>query len=102
MKKNELPNGAIVKIKGLENHFLIVSKVPLVNEGDTLIYYDYQGALLPQGIANEDKYFFNEEDISDVVFEGLVDDLTREFINGVSDWKKETEIVQGKSGIEIN
>lgn len=101
MNNKELPNGAVIKIKGLDNYFLIIAKVPLVEEKNKPIYYDYQGALLPQGIANEEKYFFNEEDISEVVFEGVTDEVTKDFIEGVRKWKFETDIQKGKSGIEL-
>lgn len=56
---------------------------------------------MPQGIANEEKYFFNNEDIDKIIFEGIIDETTTKFLQGVEKWTTNTNFKQGESGLEI-
>ncbi|GAK30803.1 hypothetical protein WOSG25_050750 [Weissella oryzae SG25] len=93
---NNLPNGAIVKLKGVENNFLIIARLPLVEQNGETVYFDYQAAVLPQGISTEKGIFFNSDDINYVIFHGLAGNDTVEYNQGVQDWlKNNTEFKRG-------
>ncbi len=42
--------------------------------------FDYTGALYPQGLDPEQVYYFNDEDIDEVVFEGFKDEDEERFV----------------------
>lgn len=50
---------------------MIIGRVPLVTQDNKTVYFDYQGAILPQGIAEDKSVFFNSDEIDSVAFPGL-------------------------------
>ncbi len=71
--------GTVVILKGGKRKVMIISRTPLSNENGVIGYYDYGACLYPDGQTNQDIYFFNREDIANVVFEGYVDDMEIEY-----------------------
>lgn len=53
---------------------MITSRVPLYNSKGTVGYFDYAGCLYPVGQNGQQTFFFNEENIEEVFFEGYVDE----------------------------
>lgn len=77
--KKILPIGSIVKLKKGEEKLMIICRVPLYNNEGTIGYLDYSGCLYPTGQTDQTTYFFNEEDIESVIFEGYRDEAEEEF-----------------------
>ena len=73
MKKEYLPIGSVVLLKDAKKRLMITGFYVKPNDSDT--YFDYIGCLFPEGvISDHDNYIFNNEQISEVCFKGLVDD----------------------------
>ncbi|MGM0165627.1 hypothetical protein IGI39_000569 [Enterococcus sp. AZ135] len=66
--------GTVVTLKKDDQKLMITSRFPLYNNNGEIGYFDYAGCLYPQGQVNEENYFFNNEDISVINFEGYVSD----------------------------
>lgn len=71
---NILPLGSVVRLKKGEIKLMIISRVPLYNNKGTIGYFDYAGCLHPVGQNGQQTFFFNEDDINEVFFQGYVDD----------------------------
>ncbi len=69
-----LPLGSVVQLKKGEIKLMIISRVPLYNNKGTIGYFDYAGCLHPVGQNGQQTFFFNEDDIDEVFFQGYVDD----------------------------
>lgn len=64
------PIGTVVTLTDGEQELMITSRFPLYENKGMVGYFDYAGCIFPQGQINENNYFFNEEDINLVHFEG--------------------------------
>lgn len=69
MKKEEiLPIGSIVEIKGVNHQILIIGRALVSDVGFEKVYNDYSGCFYPQGIIDNNLFYFNNEDIVKVVY----------------------------------
>lgn len=73
---NSLPIETIVTLKKREinRKAMIISRLPLMQRGDEVGYFDYGACVYPDGKATQQDYFFNQEDIDEVIFKGYTDD----------------------------
>ena len=71
--KKILPIGSIVKLKNGEQKLMIISRVPLYNNKGNIGYFDYSACVYPFGHTSQNAFFFNEEDIEEIVFMGFKD-----------------------------
>ncbi|MGN0292252.1 MAG: DUF4176 domain-containing protein [Lachnospiraceae bacterium] len=76
---NILPIGSIVKLKNGERKLMIINRAPLYNNEGTLGYFEYSACLYPNGHVDQNVFFFNEENIEEVLFEGFCDEEEEEF-----------------------
>ena len=68
--KNYLPIGTIVIIKGYERKMMIVG-LSQIKAAEEIQRWDYVGVLYPVGVFSDQSfYFFNEDDINDIIFKG--------------------------------
>lgn len=76
-----LPIGSVVTINNDENKtkLMIISVFPLKNENGKVGYYDYASCLYPYGLVNDQIFFFNREDINEVLSKGFNDEEALEF-----------------------
>ena len=73
MKKEYLPIGSVVLLKNAKKRLMITGFY--VKPNDTDDYFDYLGCIYPEGmVSDHDNYIFNNEQIEEVCFKGLVDD----------------------------
>ena len=69
-----LPLGTVVQLRDGVQKLMIVSRTPLYNQNGTIGYFDYGACLYPRGLADQNAFFFNAEDIKFVLFEGFQDE----------------------------
>ncbi|MBF2380275.1 DUF4176 domain-containing protein [Listeria welshimeri] len=71
---NILPIGSIVKLYNGDIKLMIINRVPLYNQKGQIGYFDYSGCMYPNGKVEEQVYFFNEENIEQIFYEGYIDE----------------------------
>ncbi len=74
MMEKILPIGSVVILKQGKQKLMIINRVPLYNNEGTIGYFDYAACVYPVGQTDQQMYFFNEEDIKDICFEGYRDE----------------------------
>lgn len=81
MTEKILPLGSVVTLhNGDGTELLIIARASVVIENKTEIYYDYGAVLIPQGMVTpENVFFFNRENIQEVIFRGYENDNERQF-----------------------
>ena len=53
---------------------MITARGSLYNNEGTIGYFEYSGCIYPFGQTNTQAFFFNEENIKEVIFEGYRDE----------------------------
>lgn len=101
MKDNKklLPLGSLVYLKEGTVKMLIIGRLNLltIEEKETVLF-DYSAVMYPSGYIGEDKiYFFNEEDIDKVEFEGYSDSDNEQFVKTMLEYQKDNKntFIQG-------
>ncbi len=81
LEKNILPLGSVVTLKhGDGTQLMIIARATIVNSGISEVYYDYGAVLIPQGmISPEEVYFFNKENVEEIIFIGFSNEVEHEF-----------------------
>lgn len=69
-----LPIGSVVKLKNGEVKLMIINRAPLYNQNGEIGYFDYSACIYPNGKVEDQVYFFNDENIQKVYFEGYKDE----------------------------
>ena len=82
MEENKLlPLGSIVILEEGNQKLSIIGRGQLFDDDGTVGYFEYSSVLYPQGLLDvEEIYFFNHEDIEEVLFEGYRDEDEDEFL----------------------
>lgn len=84
MYKNMLPIGSVVRPEGAERKLMIVGRIITTEEKDMI--YDYVGVPYPEGVgASDQMYFFNRDQIEELLFIGFQDSEALEFQHEVLD-----------------
>lgn len=93
-----LPIGSIVYLRQGTNKLIILNRGPIIEKNGKQTLFDYSGCFYPQGVDPENTFYFNEENIDEVVYEGYKDDDEARFQKLFNDWKEENknDYVQGK------
>lgn len=81
--------GSIVYLNKGTSKIMIINRGPIIEENDEKRMFDYSGCIYPQGFHAEHTYFFNEENIDEVVFEGYRDSEEDRFLKLYNDALKE-------------
>lgn len=72
MKRNLLPIGSVVLLKGGEKRLMICGRIQARGSDDSI--YDYSACYYPEGItASDELFFFNKDAINRVFFIGFQD-----------------------------
>ena len=91
MKKNFLPIGSVVLLKGGEKRVMICGRIQTKSGEDKI--YDYSACFFPEGIVDpKHMFFFDHESIERVYFIGLqdVEELEyQEALNNIGELKVE-------------
>ena len=89
-----LPLGSIVQLHGVNKRLMVCGRV-LTRSGEDKIY-DYCACSYPEGIvSSKGMYFFNSEDIEQVIFIGYRDVEEQKFADMILSLG-ELEVVDGK------
>ena len=72
--KKILPLGSVVTLHGGKQKIMITTRYPLFNNNGTIGYFDYAACLYPNANTDNQAFFFNEENIESIHFEGYIDD----------------------------
>ncbi|MFS9337177.1 DUF4176 domain-containing protein [Streptococcus intermedius] len=93
-----LPVGSVVYLAEGNQKVIILNRGPIITQHGEDVLFDYTGALYPEGLNPEQVYYFNQEDIDEVVFEGYKDDDEKRFRELYEKWLlgKGSELKKGK------
>ena len=94
-----LPIGSVVYLKEGNQKIMILNRGAVVEQDDTQVYFDYTGALYPEGLNPEQVYYFNREDIDEVIWEGHSDSDEKRYVELYVKWLTSINgiIKQGKT-----
>ncbi len=84
--------GSIVYLKEGTDKIMILNRAPILpseESEDEGIWYDYSGCFYPQGLDPNNVFYFNEENIDEIVFEGFKDEEEVRFQKLFNNWKAE-------------
>ncbi|WP_167630348.1 DUF4176 domain-containing protein [Listeria valentina] len=97
MNEKILPLGSVVTLKDGDGSILmIVSRASVIEDRKKAFFYDYGAVLIPQGmISPEAVYFFNRENVSQVLFKGFLNEEEREFAEQYDQMIEENEVPKG-------
>lgn len=89
-----LPIGSIVYLKEGTSKLMILNRGPIIpseNTDSQGLMYDYAGCLYPQGLNPNNVFYFNQENIDKVLFEGYKDDEEERFQEVYQKWIEENK-----------
>ncbi len=78
--------GSIVYLKEGGQKMMILNRGPIVDLGEGQVYFDYSACAYPVGFSPEQIFYFNEENIDKVLFEGYRDEEEERFIELYKNW----------------
>lgn len=84
-----LPIGSIVYLNEGTHKIMIMNRAPILpseESEDEGIWYDYSGCFYPQGLDPNNVFYFNNENIDKVVFEGFKDEEEERFQELFQNW----------------
>ena len=87
-----LPIGTLVKLKNEKNKAMIVSRMPTLEYGDKMYYFDYSGCVYPSGLISTNIINFNYEDIEEIIHKGFVDEIELQEQELMEKWLSETDV----------
>lgn len=90
-----LPVGSVVYLENGDQKIIILNRGVIVNQNNQEVFFDYTGAIYPEGLNPKQVYYFNQEDIDQVVFQGYVDDDERRFTDLYKKWVATTNLKKG-------
>ncbi|HGA4192134.1 TPA: DUF4176 domain-containing protein [Streptococcus agalactiae] len=80
----------------------MVNRGAIVEQEGQEVYFDYLGGIFPEGLNLEQVYYFNQEDIDEVVFEGYHDEEEERVYRLIEKWKNKEgkNLPKGKTSVE--
>ncbi|MBA4538448.1 DUF4176 domain-containing protein [Bacillus aquiflavi] len=100
--KTMLPLGSIVLLERGEEKLMIIGRKPIVeNINHENVYLDYMACRYPVGMAEDEVYFFNDEDIEEVIFTGYAEAEEAQLLHFIKDWEQLTPLKKGRVNDEF-
>jgi hypothetical protein len=81
-----LPLGSVVYMREGMQKIMIVNRGSIVEQDGEQVCFDYTGVKYPNGINPTEVYYFNAEDIDQVIFEGFKDEEEQRFLVLYDEW----------------
>lgn len=100
-KVDFLPLGSIVKIRGSHRKSLIIARGLMTVIGEEALFFDYGGAIYPEGLVGDQVLYFNHCDIEEVIFKGYENEENTEVLKNLAFWMENTDVIKGNP-YEIN
>ncbi len=93
-----LPIGSIVYLKEGSRKVMILNRGALLETAGKQVIFDYSGCIYPVGLDAEQIFYFNEDNIDQVVFEGFKDEEENRYQELYQKWleKEGASIPKGK------
>ncbi|MDK7114910.1 DUF4176 domain-containing protein [Staphylococcus pettenkoferi] len=66
--------GSIIYLKEGSQKLMIINRGPIVEMDNQRYIFDYSACKYPIGVVEDEIYYFNEENIDKVIFEGYSDE----------------------------
>lgn len=79
IENKPLPIGTVVMLDNSSIPLMIITQFPVTRVNGEEGYFDFGAVTLPIGLTTEGEYFFNREDIKQILFLGYVDSNYQEF-----------------------
>lgn len=98
---NFLPLGSIVKIRGSLKKTVIVARGLMTVIGSEALFFDYGGAVYPEGVVGDQILYFNHCDIEEVIFKGYENEENTEILKNLNHWMANSDAKKGNP-YEIN
>ena len=94
MSQELLPLGSVVYLQEGTEKLMIIGRGVIFRDNETgeQVYTDYMGCIFPNGINPDNTYFFNQENIDRVVFEGLKDEDEERFLQVYKEWEEKIDV----------
>ena len=90
-----LPIGSVVILNGGIQKLMIISRGMVIQRNGKQYLFEYGGCIYPQGLVSDKLLYFNNEDISEVIFEGYRDEDDARMINNLDKWTEEKNFEKG-------
>ncbi|GGC95224.1 DUF4176 domain-containing protein [Enterococcus wangshanyuanii] len=96
--QNLLPIGSVVYLNEGIIPLMIIARQPIVNINEEKCYMDYAAINQLTGLVSMEEFaYFNQEDISDVLYEGFVGENEERVLSALKEWReKNTHISKGR------
>ena len=93
--KKWLPLGSVVILDGGIQKLMIISRGMVIPIKDKEYVFEYGGCVYPQGLVSDRVFYFNEEDIQEIVFKGFADVDDERMEKNLNKWIAEKNIEKG-------
>ncbi|MBO1002268.1 DUF4176 domain-containing protein [Pseudogracilibacillus auburnensis] len=81
--------GSIVYLKEGTSKLMILNRGPMIKMNEEELMFDYSGCIYPQGLVPDNVFYFNHENIDEVIFEGYRDADEERYQKLYRDWTTE-------------
>jgi hypothetical protein len=89
--KKILPVGSVVYLHEGTTPLVIIAIAQFVKKAESdekLTYFDYVGSIYPHGFGEENSFYFNQENIAEVVFTGYESEQHNRYLQAIEEWKE--------------
>lgn len=96
--------GSIIYLKEGSQKLMIINRGPIIEMDNQRYIFDYSACKYPVGVVEDEIYYFNEENIDKVIFEGYSDEDETRFQELYEDMLKnlDSDIKRGNVKQEEN
>lgn len=84
-----LPIGTIVYLKEGRQKLMILNRGVTIEQDGESILFDYSAAFYPAGLNPEQLFYFNSDDVDEVVYKGYSDEEEERFVSLYQQWLNE-------------
>ncbi|WP_208423195.1 DUF4176 domain-containing protein [Latilactobacillus fragifolii] len=89
-----LPIGSIIYLKEGSRKIMILNRGPVIEENNENIFFDYSGCSYPLGLNIDEIFYFNEENVDKILFEGFSDEDEERFDELYSEYLRENKNIR--------